>query len=47
MTNSKVSVRAKDIDLIVYDLLRQISRREIEDLFSEKDPQSVDFKPFG
>ena len=30
-----------------YNLLKQVSRKEIEDLFSEKEPQSIDFKPFG
>ena len=31
----------------LYNLLKQVSRKEIEGLFSEKEPQSVDFKPFG
>jgi len=31
----------------LYNLLKQVSRKEIEDLFSEKEPQRIDFKPFG
>ncbi len=31
----------------VYALLKQVARREVEDLFYEHEPQVKEFKPFG
>lgn len=31
----------------VYDLLKQVARREVESLFSDQDEQIKEFKPFG